>query len=152
MAICYHSTWFTFLKYKFPWIFGRNINAIDTFHKRLLQLELFKIKLEFRQTQKEVLRTHFLQTLCHSLWILLYFRILLKKNMRFRKITSIPRLRNNKYRGWGIWRTGQRRTLVKWRTVKYKNGWEMKNGCFQIMVLEKIWESPELQKDQISQS
>ena len=75
-----------------------------------------------------MLRADFFQTLCHSWWILLYFRILLKKNMRFRKINSIPRLWNNKHRRWGIWRKEQRRTLVKWRTVKYKNGWEMKNA------------------------
>lgn len=51
-AICYHSTWFTFLKYKFPWIFGRNINAINTFHKRSLQLKLFKINNSVKNKRK----------------------------------------------------------------------------------------------------
>ena len=38
----------------------------------------------------------------------------------------------------------------KWE-LDHKEGWTPKNWCFWIVVLEKTWESPGLQGDQISQ-
>ena len=36
--------------------------------------------------------------------------------------------------------------------LDHKEGWASKNWCFQILVLEKTWESLGLQGDQTSQS